>query len=212
MKCIALAVTIVVGLMLLPSSFVLPLDHPHASSAHGMQGYLSKLPPSLRSPATPNEPISQTMTPALTPTFIGHIPVTIDLGNVSDLSFIYEGGKLAYVQFYSKDQDRVTRITYDEYRRLADMGKITYYGTFIPVDHSQAVPEVGHLNGIQEKAGGLSKHTASVQEMVTSLRDHTQSMINMVRTDVVPAVNSKIVAPLRDYTQSMINKARTAVT
>src|SRR5271157_2953225 len=49
------------------------------------------------------------------------------------------------------------------------------------------------------------------QEMLTSLRDRTQGMINMVRTEVVPAVNSKIVAPLRDYMQNIINKVRTDV-
>ena len=162
-------------------------------------------------PATPNEPIGQTAIPTPTPP-VEHVPVTINMGNSSDLSFIYEGGKLAYVQLYSKDYDGEIRIMAEDYRRLASMGRITYYGTFAPGDHSQVSHEAGNRNGMQEKPGGLSKSTSSIPEMVTPLRDFIQGMINKVRTDVVPAVNGAIVSPLRGYAQGMINKVRTSVT
>lgn len=206
MKRIALAAVIIVCLALLSSSFVIEQDYPPASTGSLTQGYLSKLPPFLSWPATPNEPVYRTSTPTPPPSFMGHIPVTIYMGKPSDLSFIYEGGKLAYVQFYSKDDDRVVRIPYGNYMRLASMGKAPYYGTFTP--SNQAAREAGYRQGAQEKAKGLSIDTTSVQGVVNSLRDYTQSMIRKVRDDIVPAVNGKIVNPLRDYTQGMINKVR----
>lgn len=182
-------------------------NNPLASPGQTSHGYVSKY-----GPTTPNEPNSLAMTPTPTPSLVGHVPATIYMGNVSDLSFIYEGGKLAYVQFYSKDEDRVIRITYENYRMLACMGKTTYYGTLAQCDHGHAMQGADYQQGAQEKVTGLNKYIAPVQGMMRSLRDYTQGMINKVRTDVVPTVKGNIITPLRSYTQGMINRVRTAVT
>lgn len=210
MKCIILAALIAVSLITLFSSFVPEQDRPPESTGPIMQDYLSKLPLSPNMPATSNEPAYPISTPA--PSIVRPFPVTIDLGNVSDLSFIYEGRKLAYVQFYSKDNDRVMRIPYEDYQKLASTGKIMSYDIFAPGDHGQAVHESGYRNWLQGKTSGLNKYVASAREVANMLRDSTQSMINTVRTDVVPAADRKIVTPLRDYTQGMINKVRIVIT
>lgn len=189
------------------SSFISQHNNPLASPGQTSQGYLPKY-----LSTTPNEPNALAVTPTPTPSLVGHVPVTIYMGNVSDLSFIYVGGKLAYVQFYSKDEDRVIRIAYEDYRRLACMGKITYYGALTRCDHGHAVQGSDRQQGAQEKATGLNKYIAPVQEMMRSLRGYSQGMINGVRTVVVPAVEGNIIAPLRGYSQGMINKVRTTVT
>lgn len=178
---------IVIGLITLSSSVVQGHDYPPESSGHFMQDHISKDNISKRllspnAPATSNEPASQISSPTLS--FMRPVPVTIKLGKVSDLSFIYEGRKLAYVQFYSTDYDRVMRIPYEDYRKLASTGRITSYDLFTPGDHNQSVHEAGHRNEMQGMASGLKKIVTSIRTIIDMLRDYTQGFINMIRTAV----------------------------
>lgn len=185
MNCInriALAAIIVISLITLSSTFVPEHYYLSKSPGNAMQGHLSKRPLSPNAPATSNEPASQISSPTLS--FMRPVPVTIKLGKVSDLSFIYEGRKLAYVQFYSTDYDRVMRIPYEDYRKLASTGRITSYDLFTPGDHNQSVHEAGHRNEMQGMASGLKKIVTSIRTIIDMLRDYTQGFINMIRTAV----------------------------
>jgi hypothetical protein len=161
MKRIALAVIIVVGLMTLTSSFVQHQDYPDKSQGQIIHEGLQKSPSLQWGSTTPNEPISKAVIPTTTPPFTGPIPVSINMGNASDLSFIYEDGKLAYVQFYNKDYDRVVRMKNEDF---------------------QSALRTVQRQGVQGKANGL--HGG-----ITSFKDKVQNVLNGIRNSFASIVD-----------------------
>jgi hypothetical protein len=164
MKRIALAVIIVVGLMMLTSSFVQHQYYPDKSQGQIIDEGLQKSPSLHWGSTTPNEPISKTTIPTPAPSFMGPIPVSINMGNASDLSFIYEDRKLAYVQFYNKDYDRVVRMKNEDFQSALRAGQ------------RQVVQ--GEENGLH---GGIASFKDKVQNVLNGIRNSFASIVDKIK-------------------------------
>jgi hypothetical protein len=161
MKRIALAIIIVVGLVMLTSSFVQHHDYLYKSQGQITHEGLQKSPSVQSESTTPNEPISKTMIPTPTPSYTEPVPVSINMGNASDLSFIYEDGKLAYVQFYNKDYDRVVRMKNEDFQSSLGVGQ------------KQGVQ--GRANGLH---GGIDSFKDKVQNVLNGIRNSFASIVD----------------------------------